>query len=381
MIETDSWAWYPGNTWPGFSPSNPNNIGSNGNGLSIDPASYAEIAFRDANNVGVISDADTDDVYDDDGVDHDDGDDDHLAVPDSVFLGGQDRIVHEVARFSDSHLIVDGQSYPVSLVVWVFADGTYMVRLDDVDIPQDMHHKQTTEIQLGKWDGREYAGSYVATRTQPFVCFVTGTQIATPEGPVPVERLRVGDRVLTLDHGPQTVLWVGCARVRGDGPDAPVRLEAGALGNLRTVWLSPLHRVLVTGWMAEMHLGEKDVLVPVAALVNGHAIRRVPRPFVTYVHVMCAAHEIVFADGMAAETLLPGSVALDRLGATLVPDMRLARPGLPKSAPSAARRLACGWEGRMIGQRLALLSDKKARTVSPEPFTCRKPKSAGAISP
>ncbi|CAN0175554.1 unnamed protein product, partial [Chrysoparadoxa australica] len=69
-----------------------------------------------------------------------------------------------------------------------------------------------------------------------FACYGKGTMIETPDGPRLVETLRAGDFVLTLDHGPQEILWTHV----GDQPlgDAdlqskPVLIGAGALGNNR----------------------------------------------------------------------------------------------------------------------------------------------------
>ena len=50
-------------------------------------------------------------------------------------------------------------------------------------------------------------GGVVANRDAPFVCFAAPTAIATPDGPRLAGDLRVGDRVLTLDDGPQRVAW------------------------------------------------------------------------------------------------------------------------------------------------------------------------------
>ena len=40
-------------------------------------------------------------------------------------------------------------------------------------------------------------------------CFTAGTCIRTPRGEVPVETLKLGDQVLTLDNGPQEIRWIG----------------------------------------------------------------------------------------------------------------------------------------------------------------------------
>ena len=65
------------------------------------------------------------------------------------------------------------------------------------------------------------------------LCFLVGTQIATPSGEVPVERLVVGDEVLTSRGTTRSVTWVGIGRAlatRGRrGAATPVIVRKGAL--------------------------------------------------------------------------------------------------------------------------------------------------------
>ncbi|MCB2159770.1 MAG: Hint domain-containing protein, partial [Rhodobacteraceae bacterium] len=44
----------------------------------------------------------------------------------------------------------------------------------------------------------------------------TGLVIATEEGEVPAETLRVGDRVLTRDNGVQRIRWIGSSALTDD---------------------------------------------------------------------------------------------------------------------------------------------------------------------
>ena len=93
------------------------------------------------------------------------------------------------------------------------------------------------------------------------ICFASGTLIETPEGPRFVESLREGDEVNTLDAGPQPIRWVGHVRVPGDGVNAPIPIARGALGNIRDLWVSPNHRMLLRGSKAELMFGEDEVFV------------------------------------------------------------------------------------------------------------------------
>lgn len=143
-----------------------------------------------------------------------------------------------------------------------------------------------------------------------YVCFAKGTLIETPSGPCFIETLTEGDMVNTLDHGPQEIRWIGNQRVPGTGPNAPVHIAAGALGNIRPLIVSQNHRMLITGPMAELMFGEAEVLVAAKHLVNDGSIRIVPCREVRYYHFLCDQHQIVFAEGCPAESLFPGAQTL-----------------------------------------------------------------------
>jgi Hint domain len=166
------------------------------------------------------------------------------------------------------------------------------------------------------------------------LCFVNGTGIATPAGPVSVEDLRPGDKVSTLDHGAQEVRWIGRRTVSLSdqlvNPDlCPIRFEAGAVGNDRPLLVSPQHRMLIRDWRAQLWYGEDEILVAAKALVNGETIRQVTMPQgFTYYHLLFDHHEILLADGAWSESFHPGvsaQVALSgdqhRELSTLFPDL------------------------------------------------------------
>lgn len=147
------------------------------------------------------------------------------------------------------------------------------------------------------------------------ICFASGTLIETPDGPRFIETLKSGDLVTTLDAGPQEIRWIGHVRVPGDGVNTPIRIRRGALDNIRDLWVSPNHRMLVRGSAAELMFGEPEVLVAAKHLVNGSTIVPEPRPMIDYWHFLCDAHHVVFAEGCASETLYPGNMARQSLEA------------------------------------------------------------------
>lgn len=190
--------------------------------------------------------------------------------------------------------------------------------------------------------------------TEPYPvppCFVAGTLIRVPGGAAAVEEIAVGDLVETLDHGAQRVRWVGRRTVPGTGDFAPVRIEAGALGNERALLVSPQHRMLVSGWMAELYFGEAEVLVAAMHLVGTPGIARHPMTEVEYLHLLFDRHEIVFSEDAPSESFHPGSVLLERDRAlrqeieAIFPEFATRTDG--RLMP-AARRVVTGREARLL---------------------------------
>lgn len=172
--------------------------------------------------------------------------------------------------------------------------------------------------------------------TSDIACFTRGTLIETDRGLVAVEDLAAGDRVITLDNGPQPLLWVGAARVSGRDAHAPVRIEKGVLGNDRPLEVSPCHRMLLTGWRAQALFSEDQVLVAAQNLTLHEGINRRRCTQVEYFHLLFETHEIIRANGALSESLNPAQEAIGAMGhaaraevLALFPElseMRAARP-------------------------------------------------------
>jgi hypothetical protein len=133
-------------------------------------------------------------------------------------------------------------------------------------------------------------------------CFVAGTRIATARGEIPVESLRVGDRVVALrSRRFAEITWLGHRRLDcADHPRGhdvwPVRIAAGAFATdmpHRDLVVSPDHSLFIDG-----------SLVPVRFLINGATIVQEPVAKVTYWHIELPSHDVVLANGMPAETYL-----------------------------------------------------------------------------
>ena len=172
----------------------------------------------------------------------------------------------------------------------------------------------------------------------PFVpCFTAGTLIVTRRGEIAVEDLRVGDDVLTVDHGFRPIRWIGSRRLSARqlqlAPQLrPIRIEIGALGNglpLRPLEISPQHRCLIRSEIAYQMVGAREVLAAAKHLlsVEGISVRETDAP-VTYFHVLLDSHELLISNGAATESFFIGPVgvssmpAIDRLEImSLFPDL------------------------------------------------------------
>jgi hypothetical protein len=182
------------------------------------------------------------------------------------------------------------------------------------------------------------------------VCLTRGTLIDTPDGPRFIETLTVGDRVHTLDHGPQEIRWIGSRRVTAEGTLAPIRIKAGTLGNLRDLTVSPNHRMLIRGPRAEMLFGERDVLVAAKHLVNDATIRAVPGGHVEYFHLLLDHHEIIFAETCPTESLHPGEEALKAVDETARAEILTLFPELETRSSALSRYELKAWEAEALKQ-------------------------------
>lgn len=142
------------------------------------------------------------------------------------------------------------------------------------------------------------------------ICFARGTLIATRQGSVPIEDLKTGDEVITMDRGFQPIRWIGSNSVKASGHLAPVVIRKGVMGNDRDLRVSPQHRMLVRGWHVELMFGQREALVPAKALVNDETVFQLEGGTVEYFHMMFDRHELVYAEGIPSESFHPGHVGM-----------------------------------------------------------------------
>ncbi|MCA0870548.1 Hint domain-containing protein [Seohaeicola saemankumensis] len=164
-------------------------------------------------------------------------------------------------------------------------------------------------------DATFVSSTFVTASTQPDpedltpACFTPGTRIDTAFGAVPVELIREGDLVRTADHGFLPVRRIDRQRVRAQGRFAPVRFAPGVLRNTRALIVNPQHRVLLSGWAAELHSHDTGSLVRACDLVDGHRVRVMTGGTVDYFHLGFDLHALVRSEGVWTESHFSSAAA------------------------------------------------------------------------
>ena len=160
-------------------------------------------------------------------------------------------------------------------------------------------------------------------------CFVAGmNDIITPNGYVPVENLRVGDMVVTLDKGPLRILALPSSSYTVKQMEADEKLWPHWFTDEmeRIVTVSRQHRILMEG-----------VLVSAAHLVKGWNHRCYSQPSrtaVTYINIVLPSHEIIISNGVLVESAYLGgdqfyNMNLDHEALRHVADSHRAHPARP----------------------------------------------------
>lgn len=182
----------------------------------------------------------------------------------------------------------------------------------------------------------ELIGTEIASAPERFadvasVSFLAGTHLTLANGKqIPVEHLNVGDLLLTRENGPQPVRWIGFQTRRAVGAAAPVRITEGTLNTSRDLRLSPQHRLFIWQRRDELGTGRAEVMVKAELLVNGDTVVREEGGHIDSYQIVFNSHEIIYAEGIAVESLL----VTGQTRALLPEDLALTRSA--EAAASAA---------------------------------------------
>lgn len=159
----------------------------------------------------------------------------------------------------------------------------------------------------------EHIGPAIPVFEAAFSAFAHGTLITTTRGPVAVEDLEPGMKLITRDHGSQRLLWVGSMKIvpkfaETSAHDARMnRIMADTFGFTkpeRDLMVGPGARILKA---ASRNLDDNPMLVPVQSMSDGMSVINVvpPSPVDVY-HLCLARHSTIMANGLNMESFHPG---------------------------------------------------------------------------
>jgi autotransporter-associated beta strand protein len=207
------------------------------------------------------------------------------------FTAGDMIDLTSIGNVSGSHV---DMNYLTNVLTITEDNATYQLQFDKNEIfAGDFFHLMKDNNGIG-------SGTLI-TEDQ-VACYCRGTGIATPHGDVPVERLAIGDLVMTASGALRPIKWIGTRSygsrfIMGRKDILPICFKAGSLDDnvpTRDLWISPHHAMYLEG-----------VLIEAKDLVNGVSIVQAERvEKVEYFHIELATHDVIIAEGALSETFV-----------------------------------------------------------------------------
>ncbi|MGC9271554.1 Hint domain-containing protein [Acidiphilium sp.] len=156
-------------------------------------------------------------------------------------------------------------------------------------------------LAAGTYTSNEFIINSSNGGTDITVCFAAGTHILTQCGEKMVDKLIVGDLVVTHGGLLSPIEWIGHRHIdvrRHPRPEnvCPIVIEANALENgvpARDLYVSPDHAIYLN-----------EHLIPAKALINGHTIRQITKNIIDYYHVELNSHYVIYAENTLVESYL-----------------------------------------------------------------------------
>lgn len=329
----------------------------------------------------VVNDADDDTDINSDNYD--------FWSPDAMTVDGVAHTLDSGVVYNATLTYADGSTANITAVVIQTTDGDLYLA-PEMTANDDWVAMEAKAIVSVSLDSVSVDTTYIAANRQQtnFICFAAGTRIATPKGARPVETLAIGDLVQTLDHGSQPIRWIGTRRV-GVATQllshgvAPVVIPAHSFAPsmpTHPLLLSQQHRVLLRSRIARRMYGSDEILIAARRLtgLHGIALRPATGP-VRYIHFALDRHEIVFANGLPAETLLLGAEVERVLGTDVFTQIEQSQNrGAITLAMRPARPIVEGRRARSFVERLR---NRACRHALAKPIKVPQNRVTGLISP
>jgi hypothetical protein len=225
----------------------------------------------------------------------------------------------EVIRLEARYALMGEEGDRVEILVLTLPDGSRFA------LPLSPMAKATDYTLLRVEEAPDDAG------LSDLLCisFARGIMITLATGAQkPIEDLIPGDKVLTRDHGGQPIRWIGRATLKAVGPFAPVVITAGTLGNAGDLIVSQHHRMFLYQRERMAGLATSELLVQAKHLVDGERVFLREGGFVDFLSIVFDRHEIIYAEGVPAESLMVNDATVNRLPAAWSADVKARFPGL-----------------------------------------------------
>ena len=207
----------------------------------------------------------------------------------SGFVPGDTIDLSGIANVDGSHADMD---YATNVLMITEGDQTLTIDFD----PNQVFTGETFHL------ASDHDGAGPGTLITETPCYCPGTLIMTARGQEPVEKLGIGERVMTMSGLAQPIKWIGRRSyagrfIMGRKDVLPVCIKAGALDEnvpRRDLWIPPHHAMYLEG-----------VLIEAKDLVNGVSIVQAEGvDSVDYFHVELDSHDVIVAEGALSESFI-----------------------------------------------------------------------------
>jgi len=185
--------------------------------------------------------------------------------------------------------------------------------------PQVRRYTVTTQLSNGDICETRHLAPAMPLFEDAFCAFARGSLVETETGPMAIEDLLPGDRVVTVDGDSQPVVWKGSLTVVPGLKNVQrrdmklTRLMADSFGMSRPmscVIAGPSARLLYTPDRYRALAGDTRILSPVQAFVDGvNVIETAPPTAVELFHICLPRHAAIRVGGLEFESYHPGTTS------------------------------------------------------------------------
>jgi len=247
----------------------------------------------------------------------------------------------------------------IDLAAIANVDGSHVDMNDTTDVLTVTEGSSTYTLDFaGNFTGDYFhlttdgSGTLITENTTP--CYCPGTLIRTPRGQKKIEKLKIGDKVITASGVARPIKWIGRRSysgrfVMGRKDILPVCIKAGAIEDnvpKRDLWISPNHAM----YFKDKH--PDGVLIEAKALVNGVSIVQAESvESIEYFHIELETHDVITAEGALAESFIDDD---SRFLFHNAGEYRALYPDTPNEVTRyCALRVQGGYEVEAVWRRLA----------------------------